>query len=101
MEKGFLNRIYEKNPDIVFRVIGGEAILVPLSKETQAVGRLFTLNEAGAFIWEKIDGKHTVGDLASEVQKEYEVSPETAGEDLRELVKSLEEVYAIKQKKST
>ena len=101
MESGSLNRIYDKNPDVVFRVIAGEAILVPLSKEAQTVGRLFTLNEVGAFIWEKIDGKRTLGEIASEIQEEYEVSSETAGKDLMELVKSLEEVGAIKQKESS
>ena len=98
MKEDYLQRVYQKNPDVVFRIIAGEAILVPLSKETQTVGRLFTLNEVGSFIWGKIDGKRTLEDISSEIQKEYDVTPKIVMEDLTELIISLKKVGAIRRK---
>lgn len=93
----YLNRIYQKNPDVVYRIIAGEAILLPISKETQVAGRLLSLNEVGAFIWERIDGRRKIMDILKEIQSEYEVEEEIAREDLTGLIKSLEELGAIKR----
>jgi len=89
--------IYRKNPDVVYRVIAGEAILVPVSRDARAVGELFTLNEAGAFIWERLDGKRKLGEIREEILAGYEVSREEAGRDLRELIDSLSEIKAIRR----
>jgi len=93
--KEYLNRIYRKNPDVVYRIIAGEAILLPISKETQIAGRLLSLNEVGAFIWERIDGEKSLDEILAEMQREYEVEEDTARSDLRELIESLEKMGAI------
>ncbi len=90
-----MKRIYQKNPDVVYRVIAGEAILLPITRETQAAGRMLTLNEVGAFIWERLDGKRTLSEIAGEIGEEYEVEEETAEKDLRELIEKLEKMGAI------
>ena len=95
-QKEYEERIYRKNPEVVFRVIAGEAILVPVSRDAQAVGELFTLNEVGAFIWERLDGKRKLEDILEEIVAEYEVSREQADRDLRELIDSLSELKAIR-----
>ncbi|MCX6348045.1 MAG: PqqD family protein, partial [Candidatus Aureabacteria bacterium] len=82
--------IYRRNPDVVFRLIAGETILVPASKETQAVGRLFTLNETGAFVWGKIDGRRSVEEIARLLAQEYGAEDKTARRDVVALLKKLE-----------
>ena len=91
----YLNRIYQKNPDVVYRVIAGEAILLPISKETQVVGRLLSLNEVGAFIWERIDGKKRLGEMLAEILQEHEVEEEPARSDLLQMISKLEKLGAI------
>ena len=95
MTSEYLNRVYNKNPDVVYRVIAGEAILVPISKDTQIAGRLFSLNETGAFIWERIDGRNRVGEILDEILRDHEVQEETARSDLIELILRLEKLGAI------
>ena len=90
-----LNQIYRKNPDVVYRVIAGEAILLPISKETQVAGRLLSLNEVGAFIWELIDGKRRLGEILAEILREHEVEEDPARSDLLELISKLEKLGAI------
>jgi len=89
--------IYRRNPDVVFRLIAGETILVPASKETQTVGRLFTLNETGAFVWGKIDGRRSVGEVARLVAAEYKVAETTACRDVVALLKKLEVLKAVEK----
>jgi len=95
MKENNLNRIYQKNPDVVYRIIAGEAILLPISKETQVAGRLLSLNEVGAFIWERIDGKKRLDEILAEILREHEVDETTARSDLLELIADLEKTKAI------
>ena len=59
-----LDAIYTPSEDVVFRDIEGELIIVPL---TWGVGgtedeadAIFTLNEAGRAIWERLDGQRSL-----------------------------------------
>ena len=87
--------LYRKNPDVVYRVIAGEAILIPITRQTQGAGRMLTLNETGAFIWERLDGERRLEEILEEIRTEFEVEEETARRDLLELISSLEEVGAV------
>ncbi len=95
MDKDFLKLVFKKNSDIVYRVIAGEAILVPTTGEMQEAGKLFTLNETGAFIWESIDGRKTMGEVMRRLMDEYGVEETTAREDLQELVQKLKKIGAL------
>jgi coenzyme PQQ synthesis protein D (PqqD) len=96
MNEKYLKRIYQKNPDVVYRIIAGEAILLPISKETQIAGRLFSLNETGGFIWELLDGKRNLAEILRAIIDEHDVEESTAREDLISIVVKLEELGAIK-----
>ena len=80
---------------MVYRVIAGEAILIPISREFQGAGRMLTLNETGTFIWKRLDGKRRLGGILEEIQTEFEVEEAAARQDLLELVSSLEDAGAI------
>lgn len=67
-----MNSIIKKSENIVFRKIGDEYVLVPLSESVADVESIFTLNETGAAVWEKIDGRKNLRDIIAEMQAEYE-----------------------------
>ena len=90
-----MKMIYRRNPDVVYRVIAGEAILIPISRETQGAGRMLTLNETGAFIWNRLDGNRRLDEILEEIRDEFEVEEATARRDLLELIGALEETGAI------
>lgn len=52
---------------------------------------LYRLNETGAFIWERIDGRRTIGDITSEMAEEFDVKRDIAEKDV------IEFVLAVKQ----
>lgn len=55
-----LERLFQKDSSIVSRRIADEVILVPIRRRIGEVECLYTLNEAGARIWELIDGTRRV-----------------------------------------
>lgn len=62
--------------DVVAREIEGDMIIVPLvSGIGDADDELYTLNETGKTIWQKLDGKMTLGQVADAISKEFN-SPE-------------------------
>ena len=97
MEKSLLACVYVRNSEVVFRVIAGETILVPSTGKTAAVGRLFTLNETGAFVWSKIDGERNVEAIARLLAEEYDTAGKTARRDVTALLKKREVLNAVER----
>jgi hypothetical protein len=68
-----LDKIYAPSEDVVVREIEGEIVIVPLvSGIGDMEDELFTLNETGRDIWNKIDGSRTVTAAVRELAAEYE-----------------------------
>jgi len=67
-----ISSCYAPSEDVVAREIEGELIIVPV---TSGLGdmedELYTLNETGKAIWEKLDGKKTLKQTAEELSKEF------------------------------
>lgn len=85
-----LDNIYKPSEDVVVREIQGEVIIVPI---TSGVGDLeaeiFTLNETGRAIWDKLDGKKTLKNLAEGLASEFDVSAEEIEKDVLGLAQEL------------
>ena len=64
------------NPNIIGRVVDGEAVLV-LPEQ----GKVKVLNEVGAAIWELVDGERSIQAIVAEICQEFEVDENTVQED--------------------
>ena len=82
-----LDATYVPSEDVVSRDIEGELIIVPLTAGTGGTEEeqeaIFTLNETGRAIWDRLDGQRSLRDLVTEFSAEYE-SP--AGEIERDVL---------------
>ena len=68
-----LERIVRPSEDIVAREIEGEIILVPLAAGIGDMeDELFSLNETGRAVWQKLDGRKSLGEIARELASEFE-----------------------------
>ena len=76
--------IYTPSDDVVAREIEGELIIVPL---TSGIGDmeddLFTLNETGRAIWDRLDGKKNLKEIVAELRNGFE---DEAGEIEQDVV---------------
>lgn len=58
--------------DVVSREIEGELIIVPIASGIGDMeDELYTLNETGRAIWQRLDGKRTLREVATDVAAEY------------------------------
>ena len=92
----FLDKVYKKSDSIVSRKIADEFILVPIRQNVGDLESISTLNEVAARIWELIDGKMKVREIKDKIVEEFEVTPQQAEKDLKEYLKQLVKIEAIK-----
>jgi methyltransferase-like protein len=80
----------------VTRRIAGETLLVPVSGAVADLEALYVLNEVGAFVWERLDGRRTVREIAEAVVEEYEIGLDEAERDVAALVAALESAGLVR-----
>ncbi len=73
--------VLKKNPNAAYRVYDGQAtVVMPERAEVKVV------NEVGSLVWEKIDGRRTVGQVVESalesILKDFEVNPDEARRDI-------------------
>jgi hypothetical protein len=69
-----------------------------IDNEYTTMGLIYNLSEAGAFIWEKIDGRRRLTDIKGMMIAEYDVGSAEAEKDLLEFIGQLEEIGSIFRK---
>lgn len=71
-------------PDVVLQVIGEEALLVKLDRET-----VFSLNATGAAVVRRLATPQDLSGLVEAVAREYGVAPSDIDDDVMRLLESL------------
>jgi len=85
-----LDALYAPSADVVAREIEDELIIVPITAEIGDLeDELFTLNETGRDIWNRLDGKRTLREIAAELADEYAAAPGEVEEDVSGLLGEL------------
>jgi len=88
--KARLDAVYAPSEDIVARSIEGEIIIVPL---VAGIGdledELYTLNETGKAVWDRLDGKKKLKEVLAELSAEFDAPAGEIEKDLMGLVEEL------------
>lgn len=90
-----LSSIFMHNPDLVWRPLEDELVIVRPSD-----GQIRVLNGVGSFIWQALDGQRTCTDMAQLVCSEYQVSEAHAQADVIEFLSQLAEDHLVQQASS-
>lgn len=86
-----------RNPDFVFRKVIEETILVPVHMNVAEMDCIYTLNEIGAFIWERLETPLTFTQLQECMLDEYDVPAEVLKPDLQTFLDELLSIGAVKR----
>jgi hypothetical protein len=85
-----LDSAYTPSEDVVARKIEGELIIVPL---TSGIGdmdeEIYTLNETGKAIWEKLDSHRSLREVIEALKVEFNGDPEEIEGDVLGLMGEL------------
>ncbi|MFA5781191.1 MAG: PqqD family protein [Bacteroidales bacterium] len=90
-----INELYNRKSLFAIRNVGNEKVLVPIKNDIANMTEIFTLNEVGSFIWDKIDGKNTEEDIATAITNEFDVDELTAKNDVSEFLERLNTLMSI------
>ena len=74
----------------VLRQVAGEYVAIPSGDEVD-LNKMITLNETGAFLWERLGTETTQDALAEALLAEYEVDLDTAVRCVEDFTAKLEE----------
>lgn len=84
-------RLEPATEEVAAKVIDGEAILINL-----ATGVYYSMDKAGALIWEMITAAHSMEQIVAALTYRYEVSHEQACADVRRLGEELLQENLVK-----
>lgn len=74
----------------LLRNIAGNYVVVPIGKENIDFNGMVSLNGTGAFLFEKLQAGITEEELIQALMQEFEVSEETAKEDVKLFIQKVE-----------
>lgn len=67
-----LKKVYLASKDVVARDIQGEFIIIPVTSGVCELGEaIFSLNTSGRAIWDKLDGKRSLREVAGELALKF------------------------------
>ena len=89
-------RRYQQRPRIVMRKIAGETLLIPVSPVAD-MRRVYTLNSTAEVVWAALGTPCTVRELGGKVAAQFDVEPERAEQDVRELIAALQAAAVIEE----
>jgi hypothetical protein len=90
MESVTQDSVWAISDDIVSREIEGELIIVPIASGIGDMeDELYTLNETGRAIWQRLDGKRSLADVAADLCCEYSAPAEQITRDVLGLATEL------------
>lgn len=75
----------------LLRQVGDNYVVVPVGIQTVDFRCMITLNEVGAFLWQKLSVDCTIAALVEAVLAEYDVTADIATADVERFVASLRE----------
>ena len=83
--------------DFLLRQVADSYVVVPVGKASLDFNGMITLNETGAFLWEKLQCETTKQDLINDMLKEYEVLEDTAKQDIEKFLEKIKEANLLEQ----
>ena len=82
-------KVFQRTQNIVSRRVAGELFLVPVAGNLADMQRIFTLTKVGEFIWDRLDGQRSSGDILNDVVEQFDVDEKQAESDIQAFVTEL------------
>jgi hypothetical protein len=94
-----LKQVFVPSPDVFYREIEGTVVIIPVSAKVGEVeNELFSLNDTGKVIWEKLDGIRPVGTIVRELADEFDAPEGEIEQDVCGLLAELLKQNIIEEK---
>ncbi|MBN1560139.1 PqqD family protein [candidate division KSB1 bacterium] len=85
-----LNDVLSISEDVVARTVEGEFLIIPIASGVGDMeDELYSLNDCGKAIWDRLDGKKSLAQIKADLMEEYEARPEEIETDVISFVAEL------------
>ena len=75
-------RIFVRSRSVVSRRVSGETLIVPVRGKVGDLASIYSFNEVASLIWQLLDMPRDLFELVSAVEREYDVDPAQAQQDV-------------------
>jgi hypothetical protein len=82
-------RIFVRSQSVVSRRVSGETLIVPVRGKVGDLASIYSFNEVGSLIWQLLEIPRNVSELVSAVEREYDVDPEQAQQDVSKFLNDM------------
>lgn len=82
-----LKHCYKASPDVITRQIQGNLVIVPMIGDLGSLeSEMFALNDTGAAVWEKLDGKTPLQKIIEVLAEEFSTTADEICEDVIDII---------------
>jgi hypothetical protein len=75
------NAAYARSDKVIRRDVGGETVLVPVAASGAAdLEYLYRMNAVGAAVWDLLDGRRTITEIAGQIRASFDISRQDPGQ---------------------
>ena len=82
-------RIFVRSQSVVSRRVSGETLIVPVRGKVGDLASIYSFNEVASLIWQWLEMPRDVSDLVSAVEREYDVDPKQAQQDVSKFLNDM------------
>jgi len=82
-------RIFVRSQSVVSRRVSGETLIVPVRGKVGDLASIYSFNEVASLIWQWLEMPREVSDLVSAVEREYDVDPQQAQQDVSKFLNDM------------
>jgi hypothetical protein len=82
-------RIFVRSQSVVSRRVSGETLIVPVRGKVGDLASIYSFNEVASLIWQLLEMPRDFSDLVSAVEREYDVDPQLAQQDVSKFLNDM------------
>src|SRR3979411_983123 len=82
-------RIFVRSQSVVSRRVSGETLIVPVRGKGGDLASIYSFNEVASLIWQWLEMPRNVSELVSAVEREYDVDPQQAQQDVSKFLNDM------------
>lgn len=73
----------------ILRKVGGSNVIVPTGNEANEFNGMITVNDTGAFIFEKLQSGMNNDEIVKAITQEFEIDSNTAANDVEKFIEKM------------
>ena len=82
-------RSFVRSQSVVSRRVSGETLIVPVRGNVGDLASIYSFNEVASLIWQLLDMPRDLSELVSAVEREYDVDPAQAQQDVSKFLNDM------------